>query len=373
MSSLRRILPLIPRHSPSIPNGVPSVLQSTHSPHVTTYGTTTSNPTSTARNLTTTTTPNPPKAPKRTEKPTTLAEHEAHRAAVKAHRTDLHATKVLNRTRQKSTRRRDSATKDHLRRTFRAWYDPFTIGQGFLDREARRRGMPWRHRVAVLIERPNVVLPDFQGWMEEWDMMRGEMDRYGKVWPKELGFVDPMDLEVMTREELMAELPEGFTPMPRETEADKSGLLRTLDRRLKTRVYLAVRPDDADGWTVPTKDLREGGSSTQKDETIVDCARRAVGDVVGDGDLKVVYVSNCPMGVTMASYDEMGVAEEEGNEGFFGVKTFYLRVQYDSGALDEERLGKVVGDWGWLERCEMVEKVTEEKGEDLGKFYHYLL
>jgi len=229
--------------------------------------------------------------------------------------------------------------------------------------------------VAVLIERPSVILPDLDGWMEDWDMMRGEMDRWGKVWPKELGFQDPMDMEVMTKDELMAQLPEGFTPMPRETAADESGLLQTLDRRLKTRLYLSVRPNDADGWTVPTMDLRESSSSSskQKDETIVDCAKRAVSDVVGDGDLKVVYIGNSPMGVTMASYDELGVGEDKGNDGFFGVKTFYLRVQYDSGTLDEERLGKMVGDWGWLDRGEMTERVREEKGEDLGKFYHYLL
>jgi len=213
------------------------------------------------------------------------------------------------------------------------------------------------------------VTGDTEGWDEDYGMLRAEMDRWGKVYPKELGFGDPMDSVVMTKEELYELLPEGFTPMPRETPADASGFLQTLDRKLKTRVYLTIRHNDTDGWIVPTLDLNEVDSgNAKKDETIVECAKRAVKLYCG-GDFNVKYIGNAPMGVTMATNEELGVEDSAA----FGVKTFYLRIQYDEGKIDEERLGKNVEDWGWLDRDEMTERVKEEKGEKIGNFFHYLL
>jgi len=230
-----------------------------------------------------------------------------------------------------------------------------------------------------MIERLPVVTLDEEKWEEEWEVLRGEMDRWGKVWPKELGFGDPMDSVMLTKEQIMDMMPEGFTPMPRETPADHSGFLQTLDRKLKTRVYLSIRPNDTDGWMFPTMDLRVPSSSSasaaaassKQEETIGACARRVVLDMCGE-ELDVTYISNCPMGVTMESNEELGITKEEDSE-FFGVKTWFMRVQYSSGSLDEKRLGETVGDWGWLDRGEMAERVKDEKREKVGSFYHYML
>ena len=85
-----------------------------------------------------------------------------------------------------------------------------------------------------------------------------------------------------------------FTPAPRETEADGTGDVRTLDRRLKTRVYLAVRTDregnkNGPRWTLPS-------AIAENDETLLEAAERAVSDAVGK-ELVLWCPSNAPMAV----------------------------------------------------------------------------
>jgi large subunit ribosomal protein L46 len=156
-------------------------------------------------------------------------------------------------------------------------------------------------------------------------------------------------------------LPEGFTPSPRETEADKNGNIQTLNRRLKTRVYLSVRRNDDIGWHLPTVVLKDS-------ETFLDGANRAVKYVAGE-DLVLRCLSNCPMGVHVLEYND---EEKERNIGLFGEKTFFLRVQYESGDVGRDEM-KQMDNWGWLTREEMVEKITAEKGEETAILYKYML
>jgi hypothetical protein len=156
-------------------------------------------------------------------------------------------------------------------------------------------------------------------------------------------------------------LPEGFTPAPRETEADKSGDIQTLNRQLKTRVYLSIRNNDAQGWHLPTASLKE-------DETFLDGAKRATEHVAGD-ELILRCFSNCPMGIDVVEYSD---EEKENNGGFFGEKIFYMRVQHEDGDVKTSKVSKME-DWGWLAREEMVEKVTAEKRDEAALFYKYML
>lgn len=145
------------------------------------------------------------------------------------------------------------------------------------------------------------------------------------------------------------------------TEADKSGDIQTLNRQLKTRVYLSIRPDDAQGWDLPTVSLNEN-------ETFLEGAKRATATVAGD-DLILRCFSNCPMGVDVVEYTE---EEKKANDGFFGEKIFYMRVQYEDGDVEKSKVSKM-NDWGWLARDEMAEKASAEKGEEAASFYKYML
>lgn len=153
-------------------------------------------------------------------------------------------------------------------------------------------------------------------------------------------------------------LPRGFTPAPRETEADHNGDVRTLDRRLKTWVYLTVK--ESEQWQLPTTVVKE-------EEALLDAAKRAIREKVGDC-MDIYYPSNCPMTMDMHVFNE---EERAQNGNSYGIKTFFMVVQYDEGQVSENDL--LVDDFAWLEKTEIVERMEEQEGVEKSKLYHYLL
>ena len=154
-------------------------------------------------------------------------------------------------------------------------------------------------------------------------------------------------------------LPEGFIPAPRETEADISGDVQTLDRKLKTRVFLAVQGKSDSDWALPTVQLKE-------DETLLEAAKRAISEQAGGRNIDLYCPSNCPVAVDLKVFPE-----EEREDGFVGVKTFFMRVQHDEGNISTTDMK--VNDFAWLDRGEIVERITESQGKSQSKFYSYLL
>lgn len=152
-------------------------------------------------------------------------------------------------------------------------------------------------------------------------------------------------------------LPEGYKPAPRETEADATGETKTLERKLKERVYLSVQEKGSNGAWEPFP-----VTYVNEDETLLDAAKRATSEAVGS-NLQLYCPSNCPMAVDMYAYRE--------KRDHFGIKTFFLRVQWDDGDADSTAMG--VEDHAWLARDELVDRIKEQRGEVPSKLYHYLL
>ena len=101
--------------------------------------------------------------------------------------------------------RRDLRKRDFSKRQFREWFDPISRRHEFLEREARRSGLPLRIRVVATLERLPIVTPDIPKWEKEYYALRAELDRYRACYPKELGMGDPMDEKVLSEEELYGE------------------------------------------------------------------------------------------------------------------------------------------------------------------------
>jgi len=230
-----------------------------------------------------------------------------------------------------------------------------------------------------MIERLPVVTRDQEEWEKDFLHMAAQLDRErAKIYPKEIQGVDnPMDSEVLTMEELFELLPEGFKPAPRITEDDKNNNIQTTNRKLSQRVYLSIRPDDEIGWSLPIATLNEKNANN---ESFVDCVKRYMKSNKMLQDLKLLYLSNCPMAVDVIPYksseDGNGAETDERSEGgvYFGEKVFYMRVQWEEGDVNvDNKDSSKLDDWGWLARSEMVEKVKSEKGEDASLFYHYML
>ena len=159
-------------------------------------------------------------------------------------------------------------------------------------------------------------------------------------------------------------MPRGYTPAPRETEADASGEVRTLDRRLKTWVYLTVKDSPGDGeperWQLPTVAVND-------EESLLDASKRALVEKVGS-KMDIYYPSGCPMAVDLQVFSK---AERAKHGNKYGIKTFFMVVQYDEGTVSADDI--TVDDFAWLERSELVDRVKDEQGEQQSKLYEYLI
>eukprot|EP00542_Grammatophora_oceanica_P000512 CAMPEP_0194060414 /NCGR_PEP_ID=MMETSP0009_2-20130614/71678_1 /TAXON_ID=210454 /ORGANISM="Grammatophora oceanica, Strain CCMP 410" /LENGTH=162 /DNA_ID=CAMNT_0038711323 /DNA_START=88 /DNA_END=576 /DNA_ORIENTATION=- len=156
------------------------------------------------------------------------------------------------------------------------------------------------------------------------------------------------------------QLPEGFTPAPRRTEADQTGDTATHNRKLDERLYLMLpdknrkktSDDEEDRWVFPTTWI-------QDEETIFSAAKRTI-----PSEIRCWYPSNQPCAVDIWSV-------QDPPEGYFGIKTFFLKMYLDEG--DDEQINIVNGKHAWLNRGEISEYFGKVHGHNASRFYHYLL
>lgn len=263
---------------------------------------------------------------------------------------------------EKVRTRREGKVRDEKRREFREWFIPRKVNEEYMNRKARQAGLGWRYQVSVILTRGHVVLPDKEDWEEEYENLHAYLLQFGKVYPKELKLDDVEDDDgefvPTSDEDLMKLLPEGFVPAPRETEADASGDIRTTQRKLKTDIYLAVKEQSDGLWQLPTVDLKDG-------ETLLDAAKRAVPEKVG-GNVEFWSVSNAPLSVQLDAFPE-----DQRSDGYYGTKTFFMKLYYDEGLVSESEM--TVSDFAWLDRGEISSRIGDQHGDEAAKFYHYLL
>lgn len=146
---------------------------------------------------------------------------------------------------------------------------------------------------------------------------------------------------------------EDVEPLPRETEADASGDIKTLNRRLKTRIFYSQKDDEASLWTFPT-------ATIEGEETLKQAAQRVAKEKLGD-EMEILALSNCPIAVDL---------DVNQKDGFYGTKTFFMKLQYFQGELKPV---EQVADYGWLDRSELEERAEASQGPNAAKFLRYML
>lgn len=290
------------------------------------------------------------------------------KAATKQLRVEAYKHKLERAVRIKS--RRDNSPKDVKKDEFRSWWDGRRAYEEQMERKARQAGMDWTIKVATIVERLPIVMPDKAEFETEFEDLQAYLQAHsGKDYPKEFtgndGGTRP---EAYTDEELMALLPENFKPAPRETKADEDGTVSTLDRRLKDRVYLII------GDSFPSTEVKLSTNEDDKYgddcESLLEAALRGLkeqtssgaGKKKGELPLGLYCASNAPLGVQLDVFD----AERQKSTGSFGTKTFFMKVQYDEGTLKGESIA-------WLDRSEIVDHFRSASKDDEAKFYRYLL
>ncbi|KAI0480828.1 39S mitochondrial ribosomal protein L46-domain-containing protein [Xylariaceae sp. FL0804] len=136
-------------------------------------------------------------------------------------------------------------------------------------------------------------------------------------------------------------------PMDRVTEADRTGDVRRLDRRLDRTLYLLVRRDDG-RWMFPTDEVTT-------EEHLHDTAQRVLAEAAGV-NMNTWMVGRVPVAhfVRHPEFNEDTSMKQRGEKVFF-LKSRILAGQAD---LKDNKLG--LGDFNWLTREEVKAKVDRE-------------
>ena len=283
-----------------------------------------------------------------------LATITEEKLAAKQKRREMWGKRRINAEKRKVRRR--NRVRGVKKAQWEKFFKPFSEEYNLLKDK-----VDWSIRVGAVVERLPVVTPDEAAWEDDYENLRDYLDSYGVDYPSGNPFLEPWSEgeDKYTFEDLIKLLPEGLRPAPRETEADRTGYLHTLERSLKQRVYLTVKTPsvegDGDFWDFPSTML-------EKDETLLDAAKRAITDAAGEG-LVTYAIGNAPV-----SFNYRLFPCKEG-EPLKGEKIFYYRITRDEGDV------KNVMDCAWLTREEFVKNSVKEFGENSHepKLHHYHL
>lgn len=247
-------------------------------------------------------------------------------------------------------KRRSQAPVGILKEEFQSWWQAKLAREQKWDRQARQQGKDWKIEVAVVLERLPQILPDKEGFERDFEELKAYLAQFGKQYPKEFSSsIQGNGAAPISDEELIALLPDGYRPSPRETESDKSGKKDTVDRKLKDSVYLLIH------GKLPTTFLTEN-------ESLLEAAQRAVKESGGQR-LELYCPSGAPVAVHLTK-------NQDGSEPYFGVKTFFLRLQYDDGPVQANDMSK--NEIAWLDRSEILQ-LHEQNDDEQAKLYKYLL
>ena len=93
-----------------------------------------------------------------------------------------------NRGSSLKVRREGSSERGAHASTFRSWFDQYKTRNETMDRKARQSGLPWQVRVAAVVERLPVVLPDKEQWEVDYEELDAYLKQFGRDFPKELGY-----------------------------------------------------------------------------------------------------------------------------------------------------------------------------------------
>lgn len=107
----------------------------------------------------------------------------------KERRRQTYEAKISRDTARQSRRdgSEDSVRGQHAS-AFRSWFDRYRTRNETMDRKARQAGLPWRVRVASVVERLPVILPDKEEWETDYEELDAYLKQFGRDYPKELGF-----------------------------------------------------------------------------------------------------------------------------------------------------------------------------------------
>ncbi|KAF2100736.1 hypothetical protein NA57DRAFT_27912, partial [Rhizodiscina lignyota] len=139
-------------------------------------------------------------------------------------------------------------------------------------------------------------------------------------------------------------------PVPRVTEADQKGDLKSLDRLLQMSLYLLVQNPDG-RWTFPT-------AAVVGKEGLADTAERILVQT-GGPNMNTWVVGNAPIGHYEFSFSKPNFNEQLGFEEL-GEKAFFMKARIMAGQVDLSANKLGLKDFRWSS-SEEIEKLVKPK------------
>ncbi|XP_061186717.1 large ribosomal subunit protein mL46-like [Saccostrea echinata] len=149
-----------------------------------------------------------------------------------------------------------------------------------------------------------------------------------------------------------------FKPADRETEADKTGDVKTVDRKLDQTLVLVVKQNigGKEFWYLPVMQHAQGMSMRQ-------VAEKAVADTCGT-DLKYMLFGNAPSGYQIKEYRK----EVQEETKLKGSKIFIHKAEYRGGSVIPS---EQVLDYAWLTPSELRKCLGRQTARIFNKFSIY--
>ncbi|GAA5978558.1 hypothetical protein JCM5350_003140 [Sporobolomyces pararoseus] len=169
--------------------------------------------------------------------------------------------------------------------------------------------------------------------------------QFDKKVEKETGTEDDMRPFEMAREEV-----EGASEvMEKETAADKSGDVKSLERKADRTVYLLLKKKRSEhAWQFP-----QGG--VEGDESLVEAARRELAEETGP-NMDVWTVGRVPAGAYSYPFPAEHIKKNPGKDS---ARVFFMPMRVVRGqAVPNQKEGLI--DFAWLTKEEIKEKVDEK-------------
>jgi len=142
-----------------------------------------------------------------------------------------------------------------------------------------------------------------------------------------------------------------LTLAPKLTEADKSQDIKSLQRKLSSRLFLLIKQDGTgDRWLFPQGVCEEG-------ETLRQSAERVLKQHCGT-DLKARFLSNAPCGFYQYGYPK-SYRDKEGHSD--GAKVFFYKAELVGGDVKSKL-------YQWRTKSELLSIVDKRYAKSLDRF-----
>ncbi|XP_055998975.1 39S ribosomal protein L46, mitochondrial-like [Ostrea edulis] len=220
-------------------------------------------------------------------------------------------------------------------------------------RKIEKRYKEYRHQIEV----ENSLLSDYEiAKIQEEDRLALQTKNVLDT-PLHLRNVPVQTMQ--DREEIWNKELAEFSPAPRVTEADESGDMKSLDRKLDQTLVLLVKQkiDGKEYWYLPMLQYIAGTSMRQ-------VAEQAVANTCG-ADLKIQTFGNAPSGYQLKMYNK----ELQEDTKAKGRKIFIYKAEYRSGLVTPSK--DSVLDYVWVAPSELRQYVGRTTSRIFNKFNIY--